>query len=55
MQIPLVVMVPSLQYGVDSHELVEAVDVLPTLLDLWGARQTPDSGRWHLRQNAATL
>ena len=43
-RVPLLIMVPGLRQGVSVTELVEGIDLLPTLLDLWGVgRADPPS------------
>ena len=38
-RVPLVIAVPGMHHGAVVDDIVESVDILPTLLDLWGARR----------------
>jgi hypothetical protein len=43
-RVPLLIMVPGLRQGVSVTELVEGIDLLPTLLDLWGVGRADPPG-----------
>ena len=62
-RVPLLIAVPGLRQGVTANELVEGIDLLPTLLDLWGVRRAdppslgavPGGARFRLGGKAVSL